>query len=349
MDNIRTAILLMNVGSPDDPTKKSVKRFLTQFLNDKRVIDLPWLLRKLLVNLIIVPFRTKKSTQLYQRLFDKKGSPLIYHSEELKEKLQKKIGEGFSVFLGMRYGNPGYQKALLEIKNHGFHQIILVPLFPQHAMSTSETAIVAAKAEIKRQNITAEIIEVGQFYNHPKFIRAFVSQVKKYDLAKFDHILFSYHGLPNRHIEKSHPGKTIESCDCEHSIPDYGRFCYRATCFATSRLIAGELGLNLSNYTVAFQSRLSKNWLSPFSNEVLLKKLREGNKNILVVTPSFVTDCLETVIEIGEDYRKEFIDKGGEKLELVENLNAENIWIESLSEIILESIQSQTRKRDASF
>ena len=349
MDSKRTAILLMNVGSPDDPTKKSVRRFLTQFLNDKRIIDLPWLLRKLLVNLIIIPFRIKKSTQLYQRLFDKKGSPLIYHSEELKEKLQKKIGEGFSVFLGMRYGNPGFRDVISEIKSQGFQQIALVPLFPQHAMSTSETAIVAAKAEIKRQNIKAKIIEVGQFYNHPKFIQAFVSQVKKYDLAKFDHVLFSYHGLPNRHIEKSHPGKTIESCDCEHSIPDYGKFCYRATCFATTRLIANELGLNLSEYTVAFQSRLSKNWLSPFSDEILLKKLREGNENILVIAPSFITNCLETVIEIGEDYRNNFIKNGGKELELVESLNAENIWIESLNEIILESIQSQNRKYDASF
>lgn len=330
----------MNVGSPDDPTKKSVKRFLNQFLNDKRVIDLPWLFRKLLVTLIIVPFRIKKSTQLYQRLFDKKGSPLIYHSEELKKKLQNNIGERFSVFIGMRYGNPGYKKALLEIKNHGFHKIILVPLFPQHAMSTTETAIVAAKAEIKRQNIKAEIIEVGQFYSHPKFIQAFVSQVKKYDLAKFDHILFSYHGLPNRHIKKSHPGKTIKSCDCEHSIPDYGKFCYRATCFATTRLIASELGMNLSEYTVAFQSHLSKNWLSPYSNEILLKRLSEGNKNILIIAPSFVTDCLETVIEIGEDYRNNFIKNGGRELEFVESLNAEKIWIESLSEIILESIQS---------
>ncbi|MCF6358300.1 MAG: ferrochelatase [Draconibacterium sp.] len=344
MTKAKTAILLMNIGSPDRATRKSVRQFLTVFLNDKRVIDLPWALRKLLVNLIIIPFRVKKSTQMYQRLFNEKGSPLIYHSEELKEKLQEKLGGNFEVFLGMRYGNPGYKQALREINSRGFQQIILFPLFPQHAMSTTTTAIVAAKDEIKRQNIESQIFEIEQFYNHPKFIQAIVNQTKKYDLNKFDHVLFSFHGLPDRHIKNIHPEIKIEHCNCSDSVPEHGKYCYRATCFATARLIASKLGKNLPEYSVAFQSRLSKNWLSPFSDEVLLRELREGNKNILVIAPSFVTDCLETVIEIGEDYRNNFIDNGGERLVLVDNLNAENSWVESLNTIILEFIQSKKQK-----
>ncbi len=334
----KTAVLLMNVGSPDKPEVGPVRKYLTQFLNDKRVIDLPFLLRKFLVNVIIIPFRVKKSTGLYKRLWTENGSPLIYYSEKLKVKLQEHLGSKFGVFLGMRYGNPSIQQAIHEIQKGGYKQIVLFPLFPQHAMSTTETAIVAAELEIKKQNIDAKIIKPEQFYNHPKFIRAFAEQAKKYDLNKFDHVVFSYHGLPDRQVEKCHPGIKVESCNCRESLPEYGTHCYRATCFATSRLIAKELGLQKTNYTIGFQSRLSKNWLSPFTDDVLLEKLAEGKKNILVLAPSFVTDCLETITEISEDYRKIFIGNGGNNLQLVESLNANSDWVETLSDIIHHSI-----------
>lgn len=333
---MKTAILLMNVGSPDAPTVPAVRRYLTKFLNDKRVIDVPWLLRKFLVNAIIIPFRVKNSTKLYLRLWTKKGSPLIYLTEELREKLQKRQKNGDQVFAAMRYGNPGIKKVLKEIKQLGFEKLILVPLFPQHAMSTTETALVAAQKRIKKLKIKSEVLEVGQFYDHPKFVDAFVSQAKKYDFSRYDHIIFSYHGLPNRHLEKCHPGITVDACTCQHSFPEHGKMCYRATCYQTSRLIASQLQLAPSDYTVGFQSRLSKNWLTPFTDHVLDEKLSEGKKKILVLTPSFVTDCLETILEIGVEYGEEFLKNGGEKLQLVDSLNAEDQWVEALDQIIKE-------------
>lgn len=336
----KTAIILANVGTPDEPKANAVRRFLFHFLNDKYVIDLPWLLRKFLVNCIIIPFRVKKSTKLYKRLWTKNGSPIIYHSEKLKGKLQKQLGDNYEIFLGMRYGKPNYKTALKEIKKAGYSRIILFPLFPQYAQSTTQTAIVSAKKEIKRLNIEAETVFINQFYNHPAFIQAFISQAEKYDLSKYDHILFSYHGLPNRQIEKCHRGVKVETCDCTQSIPDHGKFCYRATCFATSRLIAKKLGLQKSDYTDAFQSRLTKNWLSPFSDEVILEKLKEGKKNILVLAPSFVTDCLETIIEIGEDYQQIFSENGGGKIQLVESLNASDTWANAIVEIINENLNT---------
>jgi ferrochelatase len=333
----KTAVLLMNVGSPDEPKVPSVRKYLTQFLNDKRVIDLPFLLRKFLVNAIIIPFRVKKSTGLYQHLWTEKGSPLIYYTEELKEKLQTQLGNSSEVFIGMRYGNPGYKNALSEIKKGNFKKLVLVPLYPQHAMSTTETSVVAAEKEIQKLGIKAEVVTLEQFYNHPKFIDAFIRQAQKYDLNAFDHFVFSYHGLPNRHVEKCHPEIKVGDCNCQNTFPKHGKYCYRATCYETSRLIAARLNLTLLDYTVGFQSRLSNNWLTPFTDAVLEEKLNEGMKNILVFAPSFVTDCLETILEIGVEYGEEFEKKGGNKLQLVESLNAEDHWVEALAQIINET------------
>jgi len=333
MTKQKTAILLMNVGSPDAPTKPAVKKFLSEFLNDKRVIDLPWLLRKFLVNGIIVPFRVKKSTRLYLRLWTSEGSPLIYLSEELREKLQNKLGDNFEVFLGMRYGNPGYRKALSEIKEQGFKQLVVLPLFPQHALSTTETAFVAIEKEIRKQAIDISILKIGQFYQHPEFVKSFAKQVNKYNPENFDHILFSFHGIPVRQDKKSQP-------EDWNSEKDY---LYSEACFETARLIAHESNIPEADFSVAFQSRLSQNWLSPFSDELLLQKLAAGMKKILVVAPSFVTDCLETKVEIEKDYQKMFLEKGGEKLQLVHSLNAEDTWAETLKTLIKERIDSENQ------
>lgn len=326
MNNKNTAVLLMNVGSPDAPTKAAVRRYLSEFLNDKRVIDLPWLLRKILVNLIIIPFRVKKSTALYQQLWTTNRSPLIFYSEELKNKLQTKLDDNFKVFLGMRYGNPGYKKALADIKQQNFEKLIVVPLFPQHALSTTETAFEAVKSEIKEQNVKIELVEIQQFYYNPDFIKVFVNQIKKYQPDAYDHIVFSYHGIPLRQDEKSHPTnwQSIE------------KYAYSKACLETTNLIVEGLGLAKENYSIGFQSRLSKNWLSPFTDELILSKLNTGNKKILVVTPSFVTDCLETIIEIRETYKQKFIANVGEQLQLVESLNDNNEWVEVLKKMIID-------------
>lgn len=335
MNNERTAVLLMNVGSPDKPELWAVWKYLTEFLNDKRVIDLPVVLQKFLVNFIIIPFRLRNSTNLYKMLWTKKGSPLIYHSMEMKEKLQAILDEKYEVFVAMRYQNPDYKHVIGEIRKKGYKKVILFPLYPHHAMSTTETTIEAVKKELKGTGIELKV--VGQFYDHPAFIKAFAIQGQKYDIGAFDYFVFSYHGLPNRHLEKSHQGIDPLTCTCHQSMPEHGRKCYRATCYATTRLLAQELGLKPTQYTVAFQSRLDKNWMEPFTDDVLLQKLKEGKKKILVFAPAFVTDCLETIIEIGEEYREVFIEKGGERLQLVESLNAEPHWIKVMKNIIDEA------------
>jgi protoporphyrin/coproporphyrin ferrochelatase len=339
MKTDKTAVLLMNVGSPDEPKTGAVWRYLTEFLNDKRVIDLPWLLRKFLVNFIIIPFRVRNSTRLYKMLWTEKGSPLIFYSFEMKQKLQSKLGDDFEVFVAMRYQNPDYKRVIRQIKEQGFKKLVLFPLYPQFAMSTTETTMVAVEQELKRQRVKIELKVIGQFYDNPGFIRAFAAQGRKYDLSGYDYVVFSYHGLPNRHLEKCHPGIKVEQCSCLNAIPEYGHHCYRATCYATTRLLAKELDLKRDQYTVAFQSRLDKNWMEPFTDNVLLEKLKEGKKRILVFAPAFVTDCLETIIEIGDEYRELFIEKGGEKLKLAESLNAEPAWIETMEHLIKKQVK----------
>jgi len=335
MKSNKTAVLLMNVGSPDEPKIGAVWRYLTEFLNDKRVIDLPWLLRKFLVNFIIIPFRVKNSTKLYKLLWTEKGSPLIFHSFEMKQKLQLKLGDEFEVFVAMRYQKPDYKRVIRQIKEQEFNKLVLFPLYPHHAMSTTETTVVAVEQELKKQKVNLELKVIDQFYNHPKFLKTFAAQGKKYKPENYDHIVFSYHGLPNRHLEKVHPDIKVEQCSCQNAMPEHGHHCYRATCYATSRLLAKELGIAPENYSVAFQSRLDNKWMEPFTDEVLLAKLKEGKKRILVFAPAFVTDCLETIIEIGDEYKEEFLKKGGEKLQLVESLNAEPAWIETMTNLIL--------------
>lgn len=336
MNREKTAILLMNVGSPDQPRLFAVWKYLTRFLNDKYVFDLPWLLRKFLVNFIIIPFRIKKSTLLYKNIWTEKGSPLIYHSLETGKNLEKMLDSNFKVFVAMRYSEPGYKTALRKIKQENFRRLILFPFFPQYAMSTTETAINAVKKEMATQKMEIELKIVDQFYDNPKFIDAFAKQTQKYDLRKFDHIIFSYHGLPLRQLEKCHPGIKVKNCECEFKIPEYGHHCYRATCYATTRLLADKLRLKPGKYTTAFQSRLSRNWMEPFTDKVLLSKLHEGKRRILIIAPAFVTDCLETLIEIGKDYRKTFLEKGGKELQLVESLNSSPLWIKALKTIVNE-------------
>lgn len=333
----KTAVLLMNIGSPDRPTIFSVWRYLTQFLNDKRVIDLPWIFRKILVNCIIIPFRVVNSTRLYRTLWTPQGFPLRYISEELQQKLQSKLGREYQVFLGMRYGHPSYKTALSEIKAKQFDQLILVPLFPHYAMSTTESALAAAQKEIEKLHLKTKIYTVTQFYNDPKFIENWAAHIQQYQPQNYDHIVFSYHGLPNSHLKKCHPKIDVKACNCAHEMPDYGAFCYRATTYETSRLLAKKLNLQTNDYTVAFQSRLSKNWMTPFTDQVLLEKIKEGKKKILVVAPSFVTDCLETSLEIGMEYKNLFLSQGGEQFQLVSSLNAQDSWVSTLKRLIQKS------------
>ncbi len=330
------AILLLNVGTPDAPTTRAVRPYLSQFLNDPRVIDLPWLARKLLVNLIIVPFRAPKSAKLYQQLWTENGSPLVWHGQNLQKKLQHKLGENDAVFLAMRYGNPSIAKAIKEIKDRGIQEVIAVPLYPQFAMSTTETSVEEVKHQLKKQQCTAQLRVVDAFYANPKFLDAFAAQIGKYGIENYEHIVFSYHGLPNRHVEKIHPQQKADSCTCNERFPEHGTRCYKAQCYETSRQLAARLNLKKEQYSVAFQSRLSNNWLQPFTDETLESLQQSGIKKVLLAAPSFVADCLETIVELGIEYRESFEKSPENRLQMAESLNSNDDWVELLAELVKE-------------
>jgi protoporphyrin/coproporphyrin ferrochelatase len=330
----KTAVILANVGTPDEPTVPAVRRYLFQFLNDRRVIDLPWLLQKFLVNVIIVPFRAPKSTILYQMLWTEKGSPLLAISVESRDKLQERLGENYEVFVGMRYQNPSLKTTLQTIKEKRFDKIVVLPMFPQYASSTAGTIAQLVNTETAKWNVIPELTIISQFYDHPGFVKAFAAQIKKYKPEEFDHIIFSYHGLPFSQTDRVHPAIKTVNCNCELEMPEHGRFCYKATCYETTRLLAKELGLPKSAYSVAFQSRLTKNWLKPFSDKEVIKLAKEGKKRVLIAAPAFIADCLETIVEIGFEYQHLFEENGGEKIQLVESLNTNADWIETLAELV---------------
>lgn len=334
MKNTKTAVLLINVGTPDEPKVPAVRRYLSEFLNDQRVIDIPLVLQKILVNLIIVPFRAPKSTKLYQRLWTENGSPLKYYSEKVQAGLQQVLASEADVFIAMRYGNPSIDKALAVIKQENYARLIIFPMFPQYASSTTGTAIQGVIDKLRKWNTIPEIHAISQFYDHPLFLDAFAERIRSYEPDTYDHIVFTFHGLPNRHLEKNHPNESITTCNCENSMPEFGKFCYKATCYQTTRELVKRLHLPAGKYSISFQSRLSNNWMTPFTDKNLIKRAQNGNKRVLVAAPSFVADCLETTVEIGWEYKEMYAANGGEKLQMVESLNDSPQWIQAMAEMI---------------
>ncbi len=334
----KVGILLINLGTPKSPSIWSVAQYLTQFLNDPRVIDIPPVARWLLVNLIIVPFRSPKSTKAYQKLWTKEGSPLLIYGKELEKKLQAELGQNYGVHLAMRYQEPSIPKVLKSMEKMAYQKIIIFPLFPQYASSTSGSAIEETLRHLSRWYVIPELQIVSQYFNHPSFIEAWAQIGKKYNPQNYDHVLFSYHGLPIRQLNKVYQdGKLCEEHHCKEKWDDENYFCYEAACYETTKKIAQAL--DIQNYTVAFQSRLGKEpWIEPYAEPTIIQLAKKGIKKLLVFAPSFVADCLETTIEIGQEYKKVFWEHGGEKLELVHSLNSETIWVQAIKKIILDKL-----------
>ena len=332
----QTAVILVNLGTPDSPKLSDVRKYLFQFLNDRRVIDLPWVFQKALVNLIIVPFRAPKSTKLYEQLWSEKGSPLLYYSEQVAAEIQSRIGDRYRIFNAMRYGKPDLKEILKQVETGVFRKIIVLPLFPQYASATTGSVYELIMKQISSWQTFPEIHMVSSFHDHPSFIKAFAAQAAKYDVSSFDHVLFSFHGLPLRQINKLHPGKDCLTCHCKTETIAEGKLCYKAACYETARLIASEIALSTNDYSITFQSRLSKNWMSPFTDKTLIEKAQTGIKKILIFAPSFVADCLETTVEIEYEYAHLFREHGGEHLQLVESLNGHKAWIDGLEQMITE-------------
>jgi ferrochelatase len=331
----KTGVLLVNLGTPDSPSVADVRSYLSQFLNDPRVIDIPWLWRKLLVNFIIVPFRAPKSAKIYQKLWTANGSPLLYYSNRAKELLQLELGNDYDVHLAMRYKNPSIPDVLEQMRKKNFARIIVVPMFPQYASASTGSALEEVMRVINKWWVIPEVKLISQYYDHPSYIKGFVERGKKYPVNEYDHVLFSYHGLPQRQLDKVYDSGLCQDKDCEHEITEENKFCYKATAYATTRLLAEKLNIPKEKYTVCFQSRLDEGWVKPYSDQVVIECAKKGMKKILVFSPAFTADCLETIIEIGDEYQELFHQHGGEKVQLVESLNDHPLWIECLKDLVL--------------
>lgn len=331
----KTGVLLINLGTPDSPSVSHVRSYLSQFLNDPRVIDIPAIARLLLVNLIIVPFRAPKSAKVYKEVWTKEGSPLLTISKNVAKLLDKELGDDYDVHLAMRYKNPNIVDVLEQMRLKNYNKIIVLPMFPQYASASTGSAYELVMDVVKKWWVIPEIRFVGQYFDNPDFIDAILDRASKYNIDDYDHVLFSYHGLPDRHVDKVYQDGLCSDRDCEHELTEENKYCYKATCYATTRLIAEKLNLPEDRYTVCFQSRLDKNWLTPFSDKVVEEWGKKGAKKLLVFSPAFTADCLETIIEIGDEYQEIFEEHGGEKVQLVESLNEHPLWIKCLKDLAL--------------
>ncbi len=328
---MKTAVILMNIGTPDSLKRKDVRRYLSQFLDDPHVINISWLWRKILVKLIIVPFRTRHSAALYQKLWTEEGSPLRYYSMCLRESLQKLYDGQTDIYIAMNYGYPNVSAVMQEIREKEYIQLIVLPLFPHYAMSTTGSAIDAVAKNMAKWAVKPTIKIIDRFFNHPAFLDAWVDRIMPYDPKRFDHVVFSFHGLPLSHIPKECRMKqgNSENHNCLEKQP-----CYQASCYVTARSLADRLGLSHQQYTASFQSHMGKHWLRPFTDQALKDLAHRGVSTILVIAPSFVADCLETTIELGDEYKELFLSNGGREYVWVESLNDSPKWTHALKEII---------------
>ena len=334
-------VLLLNLGTPDAPTVPAVRRYLREFLSDPRVIDIPTIARWLLVNTIIVPFRARQSAHAYQQIWTQDGSPLLLHGLALQRALAYKLGNNYRVALGMRYGSPSIQSAITDLQQQHCQEIILLPLFPQYSSAATGSALEAAIKLLSKQTNIPQFTVLQNFYQHPAFIDAYAQIIQSHlNKTKTDMLIFSYHGLPERQIYRS-GCQQLSRCQQQTQCPQLdlaNANCYRGQCYATSRALAQHLNLNTNQYKVAFQSRLGHTpWIKPYTDELLNSLAQQGIKNIAIVCPAFIADCLETLEEIGIRAREQWQALGGESLQLIPCLNSHPAWVEGLTKIITHS------------
>lgn len=328
-------VLLINLGSPEAPTPRAVRRYLREFLGDPRVIDIPALPRWLLLHFAILPTRPRASARAYQKVWTPEGSPLLVHGRALRDRLAKRLGERFVVELAMRYSKPAIEPAIARLADADVERILVVPLFPQYSAAATGSAIEAIyRAAGARWNVPPlEVLD--SYYDDPAFVAAIAAVAREVPgQQRPDHVLFSYHGLPERQIRKSDPtgAHCFASNSCCETIGSANRFCYRAHCVATSRALAAQLGLRDEDWTISFQSRLGRTpWIRPYTDEILPFLRARGVERLAVLCPSFVADCLETIEEIGIRGREQWQELGGKELILVPCLNAHPKWVETLA------------------
>lgn len=330
---MKKGVLLVNLGSPDSTTTKDVKKYLGEFLMDERVIDIPYLVRSLLVKGIILNTRPRKSAKAYRKIWWPEGSPLIVLSKRLHKKVQEKVE--LPVALAMRYGNPSLEFGLQQLVNQGITNVLVVPLYPQFAMATTETILVLAQQLVEQKFPTLQLESLPAFYNKKDYIQNLAASIQEYKNSfQPDYILFSYHGVPERHIKKSDVTKSHCKIDGQCCITSSAahEFCYRHQCYETTRQVAEALGLEEGTYSISFQSRLGRDpWLQPYTDATIDGLAQKGIKKLAVATPAFVSDCLETLEEIGMEAAHSFKENGGEDFLAIPCLNDRGDWVATLS------------------
>lgn len=336
---MKTAVLLVNLGTPNAPNYKDVYRYLIEFLTDERVIDYSWLKRHLLVRGLIVPLRFRQSTKAYQKIWTNEGSPLLVFGNKVKSLLQNSLGDDFIVELAMRYQNPSLEYGLKKLLDKSVKQLIILPLFPQYASASTGSIYQKVMELLQNETTFPKITFINSFADHPALIDAFCHVARKQSLQEYDHYLFSFHGLPLRQIQKGDKySHCFQSDNCCQKICQKNKDCYSAQCHLTANAIIQQLNLPKEKTSLAFQSRLGKEpWLQPFTLETIEGLAKQNKKKVLVFCPSFVCDCLETTYEISMEYAAEFKNLGGERLDLVQGLNDEPLWIEALKKLVIEN------------
>lgn len=326
-------VLLVNLGSPESPTPKDVKPYLDEFLMDKYVIDLPYLLRAFLVRGIILRKRPENAAEAYSKIWTPEGSPLVVISKKVHQKVQQRVD--IPVALAMRYGTMTIQKGLQELKDKGVTEVLLIPMYPQYAMASTKTIIVLAEELRKKEFPEMKITYINSFYNKKDYIQNLADSIRKHlEGFEYDHLLFSYHGIPERHIRKTDVTKSHckmnDSC-CVTASPAH-EFCYRHQCHETTRQVVALLGLPADKYSQTYQSRLAGDkWLDPYTDVEINKMPAKGIRKLAVVTPAFVADCLETLEEIGMRAEEEFKENGGEQFKAIPCLNEDEAWMDTLA------------------
>ena len=313
---MKKGVLLVNLGTPDEPSRGAVYKYLKQFLLDPRVIDIPWLQRNLLVRGIIAPFRSGASSKIYKKLWTENGSPIKIYGYALQKEVQRVLGEDYVVEIGMRYQSPSVESALKNLKDAFVDELIVFPFVSTLCISLHRICIRGSNASIEQRTGYSSIEMINSYHDNKDMIQVFADNARKHDIDNMDYVLFSFHGVPQRHMRKADPTK--EHCqikdDCCSSICDANKFCYSAQCHETAHLIAKELGLPKEKYTICYQSRLGKDpWMQPYTTDSLKERREAGDKNLLVFSAAFVADCLETTIEISDEYQEEWGRNGWRK------------------------------------
>jgi len=333
----KQGVLLINLGSPDSPSVPDVRKYLCEFLMDPRVLDAPWPVRAFVVYGCILPFRPKQSAEAYHQIWTPEGSPLVVTSRNVQRALQQRLGGDYAVELAMRYQSPSIESAIASLRTQGITDVLVFPLFPHYAMSSYETAVVHAQEVAAKQAPGMQLKIAKPYYAEPSYIQALATSASEFLQQGYDHLLFSFHGLPERHLRKAdstHSHCLMSDDCCERTSPAHST-CYRAQCFSTVRAFVREAGVPADKFSVAFQSRLGRDpWLKPYADFEFKRLAESGVKRLLVICPAFVSDCLETLEEVAMRGRDTFLQAGGEEFTLIPCLNGHPQWLYALESLV---------------